>query len=136
MMAKPKPFTPELLEVRLNHAIERLIADKQSLVNAEQGDIRVNEIAQIFKVNVATLRRWCKEHFDKNPIQYLAEYRIARAKKLLRQGKKPSEVSQMLAFAEHKTFSTTFKRYTSNTPANYMKSQFSVVSPAHAKFNK
>jgi len=120
-MAKPKPFTPEQFEVRLNHAIERLIADKQSLVGEERCDIRVADIANIFNVNVATLRRWCIEHVQKNPSQYLAEYRIERAKQLLRQGIKPAVVSQMLAFAEHKVFSSCFKRYQGASPSDYFK---------------
>ena len=135
MMAKPKPFTPEQFEVRLNHAIERLIADKQSLVGEERCDIRVADIANIFNVNVATLRRWCIEHVQKNPSQYLAEYRIERAQHLLRQGTKSSKVSDMLAFTEQKVFSTTFRRYLGVTPSDYVKA-FSIDSPAHTKFNK
>ncbi|MGK2233278.1 MAG: AraC-like DNA-binding protein [Colwellia sp.] len=136
MMAKPKPFTPELFEIRVKHAMERLIADKQPLIGEERGDIRVTDIADIFKVNVATFRRWCITYVNQSPSQYLANYRIERAKQLLKQGVKPSKVSEMLAFGEHKIFSTTFKRYQGNTPSEVMKMQFSTYSPNHTASNK
>lgn len=123
MMAKPKRFTPEQFEVRLNHAIERLIADKQRLIAEQRSDIRIEDIADIFNVDTSTLRRWCVEFVQKNPSQYLAEYRIKKAKYLFRQGVKPSKVFEILAFTEHKIFSITFKRYQGITPSDYVKSK-------------
>lgn len=122
-MAKPKQFTSERFKIKLNEIIERLIADKQTQSNLAEhrSDIRVAEIAILFNVNASTLRRWCVEHVERSPSQYLAEYRIKRAKQLLRHGVKPSEVAEMLAFAEHKIFSTTFKRYQGVSPSYFIK---------------
>lgn len=115
-MARPKPFSNKQFERRLNRTIDLLIEVKKHLPEEDKTDIRVVEVAKVFKVNVATLRRWCREHVQKSPNQYIAEYRIKKAKDLLRQGVKPAAVSNMLAFTEHKIFCNVFKRYERITP--------------------
>jgi AraC-like DNA-binding protein len=118
-MARPKPFSYEQFEERLNRVIDLLIEEKKCLPEEEVTDISVKEITQAFKVNVATLRRWCMEHVKRSPSRYLAEYRIEKAKHMLRQGIKPSVVSNMLAFTEHKTFCEVFKRCENMSPLQY-----------------
>jgi len=119
-MAKPKRYLAEEFNAQLDNIIERLIDEKKQ--QTERTDIRIEEIAQHFNVNVATLRRWCQEHTQKSPSQYLAEYRIEKAKHLLRQGVKPSVVSKMLVFTEHKVFCSVFKRLQCMTPSSFSSS--------------
>ncbi|MBL4941018.1 MAG: helix-turn-helix transcriptional regulator [Colwellia sp.] len=115
-MAKPKRFLAQEFKAQLNRTISLLMDKKQQHLEVELADIRIDEIALLFNVNVATLRRWCKEHVQQSPSQYLAIYRIEKAKLLLRQGIKPSAVSKILAFSELKTFCTVFKRYEKMSP--------------------
>ena len=118
-MARPKAFSYEQFEERLNSAIDLLIEEKKCQPEEDITDISVKEITQVFKVNVATLRRWCREHVQQSPSQYLAGYRIEKAKHLLRQGIKPSAVAEMLAFTEHKTFCEVFRRCENMSPLQY-----------------
>lgn len=122
-MAKPKKFTADEFQRCLNNEIDTLIADKKNKVDSEASDILVEELAQVFKVNVATLRRWCNEHCRKSPGRYVAEYRIEKAITLLVKGLKPSTVTRALAFTEHKTFCTVFKRYKGISPSKFMKNR-------------
>ncbi|MBL4941021.1 MAG: helix-turn-helix transcriptional regulator [Colwellia sp.] len=118
-MAQPKRFTKSEFIEQLNKIIDEYIAFSAALTSsqdAEKKDIRVKYLANTFNVNVATFRRWCKEYTGYAPKNYLDRYRIEKAKHLLRQGIKPSTVSKVLAFSEHKTFSTVFKRYENIVP--------------------
>lgn len=118
-MAKTKRYQPEQLAVLINQTIEQLISEA---IEAEEGlrsDIRVQDIAQRFCVDVATLRRWCNESFGISPKLYLANYRINKAKTLLKQGVRASITSESLGFTEHKVFSTLFKRHAELSPSDY-----------------
>lgn len=126
-MAKPKRFNTEKdFELQMNRVIEELIDKNKLLPELERRDLQVTDIAIKFEVTTNTLRRWCKEFAGISAREFLAKYRIERAKTLLKMGYKPSVVANQLAFAEHKTFSTMFMRYAGTAPANYMKSQFGV----------
>lgn len=119
-MAKPKRFTAEQFIQQLNKVVDFLIAAKLSDQALTQTDVQVNDIALAFKVNSATLRRWCQEHTALSPRKYLAIYRVEQAKQLLNIGVRPAKVSQKLAFTEHKVFSSVFKRTTYNTPTEFI----------------
>lgn len=119
-MAKPKRFTTEQFIQKLDKVIDSLITAKQIAPEIIQTDIQVNDIADKFEVNAATLRRWCQEHTGLNPRQYLAVYRIEQAKSWLRLGVRPSIISKRLAFTEHKNFSTLFKRLYGSSPSEFL----------------
>ncbi|MEP1449012.1 MAG: helix-turn-helix transcriptional regulator [Paraglaciecola sp.] len=118
-MAKPKRFTTDEFTQKLDQEIGRLIETKQSGRELIQTDIQVNDIALAFGVNTATIRRWCKEHTALSPRQYLAIYRMERAKQFLRLGLKPAKISTKLAFTEHKVFCAVFKRYEKISPSKF-----------------
>ena len=118
-MAKPKRFIAQVFTQKLDQVIDSLIEHKHAWPELRQTDVQVKDIAQEFGVNSATLRRWCQEHTALSPRQYLAIYRVEQAKSLLRLGLKPSIVSTRLAFTEHKTFSTLFKRLHGASPSDY-----------------
>ena len=100
--------------------IDLLIEYKHIWPELTPTDVQIKDVAQYFGVNSATLRLWCQEHTALSPRQYLAIYRVEQAKNLLQLGVKPAKVSQKLAFTEHKTFSTLFKRYQGGSPSNYL----------------
>jgi AraC-like DNA-binding protein len=121
-MPKPKRFTDDEFAQQLDQVIDSLIEAKHTKPDLIQTDVQVTDIAQTFGINTATLRRWCQEHIAVSPRQYLAIYRVEKAKHLLRLGVKPAKVSQELAFTEHKVFSSVFKRTTDNTPSEFIDS--------------
>jgi len=118
-MAKPKRFTAQEFIQQLDDIIETLIVDRNDKIEVNPRDIQIQEIAQAFTVNTATLRRWCQEHAGLCPREYLSQYRIKQAKQFLSLGMKPSVVSQKMAFTDHKIFSSVFKRITFNTPSQF-----------------
>lgn len=119
-MPKPKRFTAQEFIQQLDQVIDSLIKNKLAWPALRQTDVQVKDISQVFGVNSATLRRWCQEHASLSPRQYLAKYRVERAKQLLQLGLKPSKVYQILAFTEHKSFSEIFKRYQGGSPSSYV----------------
>lgn len=121
-MAKEKLYCSQQFEQKLISIIDELMTAKSTLPEGEHKGISINEIAQVFNVNTATLRRWCNTHVQISPKHYLARYRLDKAKELLKQGKKPSTVAQMLAFTEHKCFCQVFKRYEAMSPTDYLAS--------------
>lgn len=121
-MAREKAYCPQKFELKFMSIIDDLIAEKSTLPEGVYKDISINEIAQAFNVNTATLRRWCNTYVQQSPKHYLARYRLDKAKSLLKQGKKPSTVAKMLAFSEHKSFCQVFKRYETMSPTDYLAS--------------
>jgi len=117
-MAKFKQKTEVVFIEKFNDVIELCIEQKLKHIDEIRQDIQIYELANELTVSVATLRRWCLVHIQKSPSNYLAEYRIAKAKKLLRQGVRSVDTAKLLAFTEHKTFCTVFKRY-ENVPPSY-----------------
>lgn len=119
-MAKPKRFNSvKDFELQMNRVIEELIDNNNLLPELERKDLQVADIAVKFNVSANTLRRWCKEYTDISARKFLAVYRVERAKSLLLTGYKPSDVAAQLAFADHKTFSTVFKRVTQKSPISF-----------------
>jgi len=82
-------------------------------------NINVEKIAGYFGVNVATLRRWCLEYTQLSPRDYLALYRIKKAKTLLQQGQKSLQVADHVGFSQQKTFCSVFKRYEKTSPGQF-----------------
>ena len=124
-MAKPRPFrSSEDLELQIQCVIEELIDKAKMLPELERKDLQVMDIAVEFDVSTNTLRRWCKEYTGISARTFLATYRVEKAKSLLKMGYKPSDVADQLAFIDHKTFSTVFKRYSGRNPTSYIKTKF------------
>ena len=121
-MAKPKRFSALQFTKQLDEVIDLLIETKHNETSLIQTDLQVNDIALVFGVNSATLRRWCNEHTGISPKQYLTIHRVELAKRWLMLGVRPVNVSQRLAYTEHKVFSSVFKRTTNNTPSQFIQS--------------
>lgn len=118
-MTRFKSLNKLSFSIELNKAIESHITKQLSMPEAERHDIRVSDLASHFDVNTATLRRWCIELFEQNPQQYIAAYRIKKAKELLRMGFRSLEVAKKLAFKEHKTFCNVFKRVENTSASSF-----------------
>lgn len=110
-MAKPKRFNKN-----------QFVSELQQLMDEHHlNNISVNDMAAYFEVNAATLRRWCKEYVNISPKEFIAQYRLLKAKELLSENINSSVVSNTLGFNDLKTFCTIFKRYEKMTPSEYSK---------------
>ncbi len=83
-------------------------------------DISLQDAAAFLGYSDAYFCRIFKQCFDKNFTTYLTEYRIAAAKKLLRDREgNIKAVGQMVGFRDSNYFTKVFKRMTGETPSEY-----------------
>jgi len=104
---------------QLNSLIDYYIKQRLQDIGENRCDFQVYELANGLCVSLSTFRRQCIKHTDRSPSVYIAEYRIEKAKKQLQHGVRSIDVARNLAFTEHKTFCTVFKRYQGETPSQY-----------------
>ena len=82
-------------------------------------DIGLNELADMVKMNTAYLSVLFKNEVGMSYVKYLTKFRVDQAKKLLREGYKVYEVSEMVGYNNYRYFSDIFKKYTGQTPNTY-----------------
>lgn len=63
-----------------------------------------------------------KQEMGTGFLDYLHQYRVERAKELLREGYKVYAVAKLVGYQEERHFSATFKKWTGLTPKQYQKS--------------
>ena len=84
--------------------------------------ISIEGLSAELGVSASYLSRKFKEATGTNYLDFLNQYRIRQAVKLLKTGKyKVYEVSEMTGFTDYKHFNAVFKRYTNTTPSEFLK---------------
>ena len=83
-------------------------------------DIRLSDIAAVSDISAKYFCRFFKKMTDKTPIEYLVDYRIARASKMLISGNMPvTEIALSCGFNDLSYFIKTFKRYKGVSPLKF-----------------
>ena len=84
-------------------------------------NISLEELANYCAISKSQLIRYFKQYFDKTPLDYITDYRIARAKELIFNCPQLTlkEISYELGFDNQHYFSRVFKKQTSETPTHY-----------------
>ncbi|MBQ4136479.1 MAG: helix-turn-helix transcriptional regulator [Clostridia bacterium] len=83
-------------------------------------DIRLSDIAAVSDISAKYFCRFFKKMTDKTPIEYLVDYRIERASKMLISGKMPvTEIALSCGFNDLSYFIKTFKRYKGISPLKF-----------------
>ena len=83
--------------------------------------ISVENIAEELQVSASYFSRKFKNATGLTYLDFLNQYRIRQAIKLLETGKyKVYEVSDMTGFTDYKHFSVVFKRYTNQSPSDFI----------------
>lgn len=82
-------------------------------------DIGLNELACRVGMNAAYLSVLFKDEVGMSYIKYLTELRIKNAKKLLKEGYKVNEVSEMVGYSNYRYFCDIFKKKVDQTPNEY-----------------
>lgn len=105
----PNLYQHELTKNMLSY-LQKHYADKLSLSDlSAQVGLSEKECVRIFK-----------SAFHQTPIDYLIEYRIEQAKRLLKQADEPiTNIAYRTGFNNSAYFSKTFKKYTGITPKEY-----------------
>lgn len=91
---------------------ERLHADLEGVLGLEQ-------LAGEVKLDKYQLLRRFKAYCGTTPVAYRQALRIARARSMLRRGRRPSEIGGLLGFADFSHFRRTFVKYSGMTPNEY-----------------
>ena len=82
-------------------------------------DIGLNELADKVGMSTAYISVLFKNEVGISYIKYLTNMRIAQAKKLLKEGYRVNEVSDMVGYNNYRYFSDIFKKYVGQTPNEY-----------------
>lgn len=84
--------------------------------------ISLNDISKSAYISESEACRYFKENLDTSPFQYLIQYRITEAARLLRETNESiTGVMNMVGFNNPSYFSKVFKNFTNRSPSNYRK---------------
>ena len=103
----------------------KLMVEMKEVINAhlDNPEFTVDTLAYELRISRTTLYNKIKGLTGNTPSDLIREYRINRAKKLLREHRLTiSEVTDQVGFADHKYFREVFKKATGMTPSEYAKS--------------
>lgn len=83
-------------------------------------DLNVNMMASLFGITANWMSRYFKEQVGVGMTDYIVNYRISRAKELLREANKPiKQIAEETGFLSSAVFLRAFKRYEGVTPGQY-----------------
>ena len=97
----------------------QLIEEKQLYLNS---DLKLPDVASLLDISPRKLAEYIKEHEDCSFAQFINEYRIEHAKRLLQEQpeKKLTQVAIESGFANETSFFRTFKSITGTTPREWL----------------
>lgn len=86
-------------------------------------NISVQDIANAANISEGHLRKCFKNELNITVVDYLTNYRIRRAKKMMKSGEyKISEIYEKVGFTSSQYFSYVFKKIEGVTPSEFLKS--------------
>lgn len=85
-------------------------------------DLNLQNLAHYLNMNPSYLSVLFKEVTGESYIKYVTRFRMEKAKKLLLDGLKVSEVSEKVGYYTYRHFTEVFKKYTGLTPGQYKSS--------------
>jgi len=93
------------------------------------GEISLDQISKIALMTVPAFCRYFKKHTQKTFTQFVNEFRVRQAIRLITVGNKSiSEISLEVGFNNFSHFSKQFKRVTGKSPSQYKKSMYQIIS--------
>lgn len=99
----------------------RVVRDAILLIHENYATITIEQAAEQLFISPSYLMYLFKQDTGETFYNYIIDYRISIARKLLLDGKKIYEVSEMVGYKSVKFFSTIFKKRTGLTPSEYAK---------------
>ena len=93
--------------------------------------ITLTEVASICNLEKAAFCRYFKKATGNTFVNFLNQYRISQAKRLLLMGQNISETCYDCGFESLSYFNRTFKRITSENPSEFKKRHFSLARDRH-----
>ena len=94
-----------------------------------EDDISLEEISRVALMTVPAFCRFFKKSTQKTFTQFVNEFRVRQAIRLLSQSNKSlSDISGEVGFNSFSHFTKQFKRITAKTPSQYKKTMYKVIS--------
>lgn len=84
--------------------------------------ITLEQLCKVGNLSLSTLQHQFKDYIGQSPRDYINCQKIEHSKKLLKRGLSVTEVAMILSFSTSDYFATTFKKYTAQTPSEYINS--------------
>ena len=109
----PFKFQQQQLKQKIQVYIEQGLAQHEQVLQAY--------VAQRLHCSERTLQRQLKA-YQLNFQNILDDYRLEKSKQYLQQGKRLSEIAEDLNYADQSAFGRAFKRWTGQTPKQFLKS--------------
>ena len=93
-----------------------------------QSEISLDQISQVALMTVPAFCRYFKKHTKKTFTQFVNEFRVRQAIRLIGLGNKSiTEIAGEVGFNNFSHFNKQFKRVTGETPSQYKKSMYQVI---------
>lgn len=93
-----------------------------------ESEITLEQISQVAIMTIPAFCRYFKKHTKKTFIQFVNEYRIRQAIRLMALGNKSiSEIAMDVGFNNFSHFHKQFKRLTGSSPSKYKRSMYQVI---------
>lgn len=114
---KTSPVSQEDQRVLLGK-LNKMMTDQKPFLRS---DFSLPDLAQTVGTTVHTLSQAINEGLGKNFFEMVAEYRVAEAKKLLREQPniKVEEIAEQVGYNSKSSFNTMFKKFTGVTPSQF-----------------
>lgn len=110
------------LDFTVSESSDDLICTVVNYIKENIGErLTLGVIAGQVYLNPDYLCKLFKQKTGENLISYILKYKILLAKGYLMEGKRISEISEILGFSSEGHFITTFKKYAGQTPGAYLK---------------
>lgn len=97
---------------RVRHAV-------QYIKDNYNKDITLAQLAEVMEISEIYASTCFKKEVGMSYVRYLTEYRMKVAKKLIKEGYKVYEISEMVGYQTVQYFTTMFKKYAGCTPKEY-----------------
>lgn len=108
------------IEIAKFGGMHRIVEQLLTYINQNYNrDIGLIELADMVSMNPAYLSLLFKEEVGMSYIKYLTKIRMDHAKKLLTEGYKVVEVSEMVGYSNYRYFCDIFKKNENQTPNEY-----------------
>lgn len=112
-----------VVEAFTNHRpLHRTVVTAMEIIrNKYNTNLTLEFVAKEAYVSNTYLSSLFRQELGVNFLDYLHQYRVEEAKKLLRQNLKMYAVAKLVGYGEERHFSATFKKWTGLTPSQYQK---------------
>lgn len=91
---------------------------RYSVENNIDSNLSLEELAFLCNMSISTFKRYFNKFYQSAPQKWMIEQRMKKANKLLKQGKRPSEVFILLGYKTLSNFTRAYKKHFDRLPSD------------------